>query len=278
LDEPTQIDLLLLWRVLWSHRYLILVLMIIGGGIATYLALTATPKFRAEVVVTEVREGGMSAAAGLVSQLGGLASLAGLGVNTGGGQEATAVLNSRRLVEEFITRNQLMPVLFPDESKRPTLWAGVQQFQSESLDIREDARKGVTTVAIEWTNPATAAKWANAYVALTNELVRGRALEESKRNISYLNEQIARTNVVELRKVMYNLIENETKTLMLANGRSEYAFTVVDPAVPPEIRTSPKRTVMVMLGLALGLVFGVIASFVHHLFARSREQRAAVAA
>jgi hypothetical protein len=97
----------------------------------------------------------------------------------------------------------------------------------------------LTVVAIDWTDPATAAQWANGFVALANELLRTRALVESKRNIAYLNDQISKTDVVELRRVLYGLIESETKTLMLANGRPEYAFRVVDPAVPPELKTRP---------------------------------------
>jgi LPS O-antigen subunit length determinant protein (WzzB/FepE family) len=65
---------------------------------------------------------------------------------------------------------------------------------------------------------------------------------------------------------MYNLIETETKTLMLANARVEYAFTVVDPAVAPEIRTSPKRKLIVLSGGVLGGLFGVFAVFVINIF------------
>ena len=55
-------------------------------------------------------------------------------------------------------------------------------------------------------------------------------MTDSSRNIQYLKDQIAKTDVVQLQGVMYSLVEAEMKTLMLANARSEYAFTVVDPA------------------------------------------------
>jgi len=71
-------------------------------------------------------------------------------------------------------------------------------------------------VSIDNGDAVTAARWANGYVALANELVRSRALDDAKRNVAYLNEQIARTNEVELRRIMYNLVEDQTKTLMLA--------------------------------------------------------------
>ena len=109
------------------------------------------------------------------------------------------------------------------------------------------------------TDPVTAARWANGLVGLANELLRTRALEEAQRNIAYLNAQADRTNEVELRRAIFNLIESETKTLMLANGRTEYAFRVVDPAVPPEIRSGPHRTLLLVTGLLVGLLLGGVA-------------------
>jgi len=66
--------------------------------------------------------------------------------------------------------------------------------------------------------------------------------------------------------VIYNLIESQIQTLMLANARDEYAFTVVDPAVAPETRTSPRRKLIVLSGGALGVFFGVLAAFAINIF------------
>jgi uncharacterized protein involved in exopolysaccharide biosynthesis len=105
---------------------------------------------------------------------------------------------------------------------------------------------------VEWTDPGTAAEWANGLVTLANENLRERARSGAERNISYLNAQIKETSLVPLQQVMFNLIENEMKTVMLANAREEYAFTVVDHAVPPEIRSRPQRTLLVILGTMFG--------------------------
>src|SRR5262249_30866676 len=163
-------------------------------------------------------------------------SLAGVSLapgSTGSAQTAAAVLESNHLAEEFIRRNNLLALLMKGSSQPATPWRGVKKFKEGVLTITKDQHKGTTTVTMEWTDSATAARWANEYVGLANELVRNRALQDSTRNINYLNEQLAKTSSVELRKVIYNIIENETKTLMLANGRIEYAFEVVDPATPP---------------------------------------------
>jgi capsular polysaccharide biosynthesis protein len=116
-----------------------------------------------------------------------------------------------------------------------------------------------------------AAQWANSYVALTNELLRTHALDESNRNIAYLNGQLAKTDSVDLRKVMYSLIENETKTLMVANGRMEYAFTVVDPATTPELKVGPHRLLNTLVGIMLGFVLGTVSAFALDRVAAIRE-------
>jgi uncharacterized protein involved in exopolysaccharide biosynthesis len=270
IGHDDEIDLIALCRVVWGYKYLLLLTSGLCGLVAGYLALTATPIYRAEVVVTAVHDGGMSAAGSLANQLGGLASLAGVNLAAGGGadREAQAVLMSRHLAEEFIKSQGLLSEFSPNSKKPPTLWSAVKRFREGVLTIREEKLTGLTTVAIDWTDPVTAARWANGIVALANELIRARALDDSRRNIAYLNGQIAHTNVVEVQTVMYSLIEAETKTLMLANARDEYAFTVVDPAVPPEIRISPRRTLMVMLGTVVGLFIGLIVVFLLRTFGR----------
>jgi uncharacterized protein involved in exopolysaccharide biosynthesis len=254
--NPDAIDIVMIGRVVWLHKVLIGLTCIACGLVAAVFALTATKIYRADVIVTEVHDRGLGAGSSLVDRLGGIASLAGVNLNAdSGGQEAQAVLDSRRLVEEFIKRNNLLPELSRNSSEPASLWLTVKRFKTGVLTINKDIRKGITTVSIEWTDPVTAARWANGFVALANDLIRARALEDAKRNIDYLN-------AVELRRVMFNIIENETKNLMLARGRVEYAFEVVDPAVPPEVRARPQRVLMVSVGLVVGLFIGITIAFV----------------
>jgi uncharacterized protein involved in exopolysaccharide biosynthesis len=272
--ESDAIDLFAVSRVAWRHKGLVVLVCLGCGIVAAIVSLIMTPMFRAEVVVTEVHDRGMGANSSLASQLGGLASLAGVNLNTDNDVvEAQAVLDSRHLTEEFIKRNGLLELLFPDPKAPRSLWLAVRRFKSSVLLIRKDARKETTTVTIEWTDAATAARWANSYVALANELIRTRALEESSRNIAYLNSQLEHNNTVELRRAIYNLIESQTKQLMLANGRIEYAFEVVDPGVAPQVRSRPQRVLMVGVGLALGLFLGITGAFI----VDSARRRAAAA-
>jgi uncharacterized protein involved in exopolysaccharide biosynthesis len=275
-DRADGPDLAALWRIGWNSRYLLMLCSGVFGLAALYVALTATPIFKAEAVVSEVHDGAMGGgASSLVNQFGGLASLAGINLPTGGtDRTAPAVLQSRRLVEEFIERQNLVPVLLANTKKEPTLWKAVKEFRESVVVIREDKRTNLTTVAMSWKDPAVAARWANDFVALANELIRARAESDSSRDIAYLNKQVVQTNVVDLQRILYNLIESETKTLMLANARTEYAFKVVDPAVAPELKTSPKRTLIVIFGTLLGFVLGLAVIFFRRAIADSKAKPA----
>jgi len=268
--DTDEVDIVALLRVVWRYKYFIAVVAIISGLVGIYLAMDATPIFRAEVVATEARSEGMNAASSLASQFGGLANIAGINLAKGGAaHESPAILRSRYLVEEFVRRNGLMDVL-PNPKDPPSLWYAVNGFRESVLSIREDQDRGTTTVSIQWTDPVVAAEWANSFIALANEIIRTRALDDSSRNIAYLNEQISKTDVVDLRSVMYRLIESETRTLMLANARQEYAFTIVDPAVVPERRVWPRRTLMVLTAGIFGIFIGIFLAFVHNTWRRYR--------
>jgi uncharacterized protein involved in exopolysaccharide biosynthesis len=258
MEADDEIDLASVSRLVSGNKLLIGsigLLFAIGAGV---LAFTTPPVFRAEVTIVAVRERDINGS-GISGQLGALSSLVGvtLGQNGGSGPTADAVLDSRRLVEEYIKRNDLLPVLSPHASKPSTMWLQVKKFKEGSLTVRKDARKGVTTVAVDWTDPVLAARWANGLIALANDLIRTRALDDATRNIAYINKQLEQTNTVEMRQVLFDIIKNETKTLMLANGRTDYAFEVVDPAVTPERKIGPHRSIYIIVGFGLGAFAGL---------------------
>ena len=263
------IDVVGIVHVIWRYRYLVGCTALVGALLAVYIALTAQEIFRAEVVVTVIHDNGLTGNSDSMGSLGGLASLAGL--NLGGGADASAqgTLASRHLIEELVKRDGLLPQL-ARPGKRSTLWFAVKRFQEEVVVVHDDPLKGLTNITVDWTDPATAAKWANDFVAVANEIIRTHDLEDSTRNVAYLHEQFAQTKEVAIQIALSNLIERETKKLMLANARSEYVFRVVDPAAVPEVRHSPKRTLLVLSGFALGFFLGAMIAFGRDAFRRRK--------
>jgi len=248
------------WRLVGST-------ILIAAVLSVAVAFLLTPKYTAETVIIEKadRSGGGGSAA-MLARLGGLAQFAGIDLSAlgGGPDDAKVTLYSRALLERFITTKNLLPVLFADDwddtarrwttspEDTPTVWLGVKFFGEDVYSVKEDLTTGVIAVRVEWTDPESAASWANDLVKLANEIIRTRALNESQRNINYLNQELARTDIVGLQQVLYGLLESEMKVVMLANDREEYAFTVIDPATVPELRSFPNRPLVAVAGTIFG--------------------------
>jgi uncharacterized protein involved in exopolysaccharide biosynthesis len=273
-----EMDLISFTSMVWRHRRVVGIMCALGLLGAIGYLMIATPMYKAEVVLINAHDDSMSGggSAGIGDKLGSLASLAGINV----GQEspadltADAVLDSRGLAEEFVRRNDLVPVLLP-KLKRPTLWRAVNVFKDKLSKIKKDQVKGTTKVTVEAKDPVTAARWANDLVALANEVMRTRAKTDASRNIEYLTHQLQGAVDVDLRRNLNDILEDQMRTLMLANGRTEFAFRVIDPGVAPEVRSRPQLVLVLLIGIGLGLAIGCTTAFIRERLAESR--RSAVA-
>ena len=255
----------------WRQFAGIVVLVVVASVV---FALLSKPMYRSEASVVGVSDDGMaSGLSGLAGQFGGLASLAGLSLPKGGNwEQAVATLRSRHLVEGLITSGNLLPKLFPgkwdsaasrwraDLGKPPSLGDAVYLFRQRVLQVREDPKTGMVTVRVDWHDPVLAADWANRLVALADSELRREAIEGSTRALQALQAELARSEQVELRAAISRLMEAQVKAKMFATIRDEYAFHVIDVAVPPDLdkRVQPTRTVMVLAGGILGVILGLL--------------------
>ncbi|MEE8387803.1 MAG: Wzz/FepE/Etk N-terminal domain-containing protein [Acidiferrobacterales bacterium] len=283
-----EINFLEYWNVIVEHRKIIGIITAASTMLALIVALVTTPVYRAETLlapVSEKQSGGLAAIAG---KYGGLAELA--GINLGGDsntEESIATLKSRALATSFIKKERLMPILFSSEwdaenkqwndpEEPPTYWQAYRLFNSKIRSVNADKKSGLVKLAVEWKEPQLAAKWANKLVELVNEKLRKEAIEAAEKSIAYLEKQLATTGVVEVQQAIYRLIEAQTKNKMVASTREEYAFRVIDPAVPPEQKTKPKRKQIVILGFVLGAMAGIFAAFFRRFLQNQREKQDAL--
>lgn len=277
-----EIDLFELWETIWSGKWLIVGITALFGVGGVGYALLAPEKFKAQVSVMPADAksvgGGLSGALG---NLGGLAALAGVSIGGGGSQEPLAVLKSRDFTAKFIEDNALLPVFFPD-GKGPSgrlvdVRDGIEFMEKKVRAVAEDKKTGLITVSVTWEDPEIAAKWANDILARLNEQMRARALEESERNVAFLQREISATNVVSLQQAMGRVLETEMQKLMLARGNEQFAFKVIDKATPPKYRDSPKRTLVVLVSILAGGFLGILVVFIRKAI-RNRPQRASSSA
>ena len=75
-NDRDEVNVVAMVQVAWRYRYFIAAVAVVVVIAAVIVALTTTPVFRAQAVVTEARDEAMGAGSSLASQLGGLASIA----------------------------------------------------------------------------------------------------------------------------------------------------------------------------------------------------------
>ena len=268
-----------IWHLISDRWRLLSGSVLAGLIIGVVLAFSITPLYRAETVLAPVPDPGqLPGIDALGGQLGGIAGLLGLaGVGQSRTQEYLAALRSHLLTNKFITENKLIPILFEDDydqetgkwkqgkdEEEPSIEDAYKRFDERVRRINASKQTGLITVAIDWRDPEIASRWANGLIRLANNELREQAIEFGEKSITYLNQELERTNVVEIQQAIYKLIEAQIQNIMIANVREEYAFRVIDPAVIPDVddRISPNRPLIIVIFLGIGLMFGLlIASF-----------------
>lgn len=241
----------------------------------------------------------------MAGQLGSLSSLVGvhLGNTESKEQNYLAVLASRELAIRFIDKYDLMPALFPGRwnpqlrqwkridpswfarvrldisrelarisgdqgwhppSERPTAWRALKVFRRICI-IRQDRSTGMVKVSFRLRNPKDAAIWANDYVKLANEEIRDRVTTQANLALGYLYSEAKDTSITELKTAISDLIQQRLEQIVSAKSRPDYAFQVIDAAMPPATRSSPNRLLIVVVAILLGGVGGLMYVLVEEL-------------
>jgi len=211
---------------------------------------------------------------GGLASLGGLAGLAGISTSgTGSVNEDLAILKSREFIWQFVKDNKLMPVLIegPEVAgKQVDRWAAYRAF-SRLMIVRQDRITKLVTLSVEWKNAELAAEWANAIVVRLNAYLRQQAIARSEANLRYLHQTLGKTTVSDMRLTLFELIAREQKKAMLANTQEEYAFRVLDKAVPPDMKARPRRAPIVISSTLIVGILAMMFAVVRETFLRRKN-------
>ena len=286
-DEP---DLRELFRALWAGKWLIAGVTFAAVVIAVLIALSIPNVYRAQALLApndDESSGGLSA---LAAQYGGLAGLA--GINIGGGSTdkislGLETIRSRRFIAEFVEhRDILVPLLAatgwdaesgeleidsgaydvatgewvrdvsPGKSATPSSQEAYKAFR-DVLSVSQNRKSGLVTISIDHYSPEVAKEWVDWLVEDINSSIMRHDVAVAEQAIEYLEGQIESTSVAALQSIFFRLIEDKTKTVLLARVSDEYLLRTLDPAVVPEERLKPNRSLIVILGMMLGGLSGI---------------------
>ncbi|MBB1368444.1 LPS O-antigen length regulator [Pseudoalteromonas sp. SR44-5] len=300
--EEQEIDLRDVFNFIRKGKWSIFISGVVFALIAVLFAFTRADIYTSSTILAPNESKNSGLLDGLSSQLGGVASLAGINLNeSGSGQvnEGLEILRSYQFISNYIKKfsyaDELMahtgwnkkdntPIFDSDylaveskwvknddgSSKEPSLQEIFKYFKKNTLRISTEKTTGFITVSINHYSPVVAQEMLVNLIAELNNQMKMRDISEANKNIQFLEKSIESTNISQVKGAIYNLIEQQLQKKMLANARDEYVLKTLDPPIVVEKPSSPKRVLIVIIGMFIGMLFG----FLFHsykMFARTKN-------
>jgi LPS O-antigen subunit length determinant protein (WzzB/FepE family) len=276
-SKENEISIIELWEVLFKKRLLIIVVTALFGVASIIYALTATELWKPEVMIypSEIDSNENSSLNSAISQF--------ISPNSQNTKTSKylAILFSRNFLLKFIEDENISKNLFEEEwdtkkntwkSEKPSEYALYSQLKN-SIEVDKEEATGIIRVSFTWYDKYFAASTVNKLIDQLNTHIRLSEVEEYKKQLTYIEDQIKKTNLNQVRSVLFNIVENLSSSIMIAETRLQYAFKVIDYASPPEFRFFPQRTNLVLLWTFIGFFMSCVLSLLINIFVNLKKHK-----
>ena len=286
-DEINLLDLLI---VLAKHKATILKITLGAALLAIGVSLLMSNVYTGTAKILPPQQGQSSASA-LLGQLGGLAGLAGgaMGIKNPADMYL-AMFKSRTLMEKIANRFGLQQV-YKTQTLTDTLTAlaGSATFTS--------GKDGVITVEVSDLDPKRAADMANAFVEELGKLMQNFALTEASHKRVFFEQQMKQAKDkltdaelhldktpntslqymdavrgVKYQEAVWEILAKQFEMAKLDEAKDFPLIQVLDKATPPEKKSKPKRSLIVLLATLVAFFLAVLFTFVRESLSRVKQQ------
>ena len=291
-NSNDEINLRELFYVLWDGKWIITSFTAFVSIIGVIYSLLLPNIYESKTLLAPVSPS--SGIAGALASYSGIAGLAGItlpsSVDKGNSLEAIQKISSLSFFENNILPNIYQPDLMAVKSwnsktntlaynesiydtKSNTWIGGFSKIPSaqESFEVykthaalSQDRISGFVTLSIKHQSPFVAKQWAELVVNEINNFYREKDKSESEKAASYLNNQILITDLSEIKEVLAQLLQEETKKLTLIEANESYVFDFVDPPAVMEKKLEPTRALICILSFFLGGILSILLVLIRH--------------
>lgn len=289
---PDEVSIVEFGALMWQGRLWVCGITFLFILVSAVWGWSISNVYRSQVLL--VPSDDLSSKSSVSGSLSGIAGLAGISIGSqgvSGARLTIEVLRSRAFLFDFIDRHDICSqLLYVDGWNKSTnkLLVGGEELDArtvegegslqlayaellERLVVNVDNESGFISISLENYSPFIAKEWLDSLVSEVNQEMKQRKINETKRRIGFLQQQLKKTAISEMRSVLFNLIEEQTRVLMMAMAREEFALKTIDPAIVPEKKHRPKRAVILLVGAGLGLVVSCL-----FVFGRSFSRRVVI--
>jgi hypothetical protein len=292
-----EIDHKELFYVLFSGKWTILSITAFLSIVGVIYSLLLPNIYESKALLTPVNLS--STISGAFRSYSGLAGFAGInlpsGEDEGNSSKAQRKIGSLSFFEESILKNIYLPDLMAVKSwvpetntliydqkiydvnknswirkysypqqQIPSAQESFEVFVTNHLSLDEDKKTGFIILSIKHQSPFIAKQWAELVINQINSFYRQKDKVESEKAVSYLNQQISMTGLSEIKQVIAELLQEETKKLTLIEANQYYVFDYIDPPAVMEKKSEPKRSLICILIALLGGMLSILLVLIRH--------------
>ena len=295
-DFDDEIDLRELFYVLLEGKWIIVSLTTFISIIGVIYSLSLPNIYQSKTLLAQVNLS--SSVSGALGSFGVLPELSGLslpyGNDEGNSAKAIEKISSLSFFENNILPNIHLPNLMAVESWDPetnTLTIDENSFDTntntwirdytfpqqqipsaqesykvfkELLSLSVDKKSGFITLSIKHQSPFVAKPWVELVVNEINAFYRQKDKLESEKAVSYLNQQISMTGLSEIKQVLAQLLQEETKKLTLIEANEYYVFDYIDPPAVMEEKSEPTRSIICIVIALFGGILSILFVLIRH--------------
>jgi len=297
-----EIDLAVLARAIFQGKWIIIGFTAVASIIVVIYSLSLPNIYSGQALLVPVSS--KDSVGGSSQSLGGLASLAGISLSDGSDTSMVAIEKLHSLsffenqilsqinlpdlmaVKSWNSRSNLITydqeiyddktqtwtreVSFP-QTPKPTAQESFKAFM-EHLNVVKDLKTSIVTITTKHQSPFVAKQWADLVVTEINTFYREKDRSEASFAVTYLNDQISKTRLSEVKMVIAEVLAQQIQKLTLIEANDNYVFDYIDPPAVMEKKSEPRRAIICIIGALLGGFIGTLIALFRFFFKPVRLQ------
>lgn len=255
-----------------------------------------TPEKYSSSVILKTNDSSTSSSMNsLVSQYGGLASMAGISLPDQGSNKADFAIEKiksksflKLLLQDEEVRKKLYAVKSYDKNKKEVIYNknlynkenggwNKDKFKlngfpdylqihreiiEKDLSIFQDKKTQFIEITFLHSSPIFAKTFLELVVNKLNETSKITDLEKANHSLDYLQNQLLVINETDIRDSINGLIKVQLNKKMLANVEKDYILTTIDPSFIPDKPKLPNKPVILIICIMLGFITGSIIALI----------------
>ena len=127
-----------------------------------------------------------------------------------------------------------------------------------NLKLRKDKITGFLIIEFTHKSPEFASEFIKIAVQELNLITKEIDYKKALLSLEYLKNELEKSQQVEIKNSINSLISSQLNTMMLSSVNEDYLLKYLDEPYAPEIKFSPKRSVICILAAIFGLFVALL--------------------